>query len=293
MSPTGQPTRQPTGQPTGQPTRQPTRQPTGQPTGQPTREPTRKIYPSSQPTNQPTRLTLLQAIELKWPGKSTPYDRNGTARETTYWCHRSNKQFHSSANGFQQIFGGLELNQPMPDDYVKSARIWITNWNAQTDSLSMIYSDDTNLNYARDNFIVTNVTDKGVLYLRMARQDSLTNEQRSIHAARYSSVPGLDLSWLPNDIWTRILRMVAYRFFPTSSAQLRCEDRLGKSKTFAIQLTDWRNRVSSVYYHTMRFRTAGIIFTDEVAVLTTNEVHGEMLLNNATLLRNVGEIFTQ
>ena len=105
--------------------------------------------------------------------------------------------------------------------------------------------------------------------------------------------PGQSFTWLPSTLWTSILRMPVYRYRPSPASGRRCEDRLLAGKKFAIQLTDRRDRVGRVYFHTMRIRTAGIILTDDVSVLTTNELHGEILMQpDPAVLSNLDEVYT-
>ncbi len=245
--------------------------------------------PTSQPTNTPTQITPPQLVELQFPGNSIEYTGNDTyaynrtslKTRTTYWCHR--KHFSSSPNVHQQIFGGVELSSTT--DYIKSAKIWVKNWNAATDSLTLSPSDDTNINYARDNFLDVNITDRGIMRLDMKTQVSGSPLYRSPLGERIwqrfgvvTSEVGQDLTWLPHVLWVNILRMASYKFIPTEESPIRCTDILGRSKTFGIQVTDRRNRVSRVYYHSMVFRSAAFIFTDAAKVLTSNQGTGEMLL---------------
>lgn len=241
--------------------------------------------PTGQPTNAPTRITIPGLVELDWPGNGTYYNSN-----STYWCHRNN-HFHNSPNSWQQIFGGLELS--ITTDFLKSAKIWMLNWDAETDQLSMLPSDHKNVNYAAQHFIINNVTDTGVLTLEMAHQDNLSQGQRSALGEWYWSEVGQNFTWLPSTLWTSILRMPVYKFHPLPTSSNRCEDHLLEGKKFAIQLTDRRDRISRVYYHTMRIRTAGIILTDDVSVKTTNELHGEMLMQpDTSVLSNLNEFYT-
>jgi hypothetical protein len=78
--------------------------------------------------------------------------------------------------------------------------------------------------------------------------------------------------------------MISYKFLPTEESAIRCQHVIGKSKTFAIQVTDRRDRESRIYYHTMAFRTAGMILTDQVEVATTNLQGGEIMMHPDTVM---------
>ena len=63
-------------------------------------------------------------------------------------------------------------------------------------------------------------------------------------------------------------------------------------KEFAIQLVDRYDRVSNVYYHRMTFKAGGMIFTDDVSIMTTNDIHGEILMTpDVTELTGVNELY--
>jgi hypothetical protein len=229
--------------------------------------------PTGQPTNQPTIITDPQAVHLG----SHPYEVN-----TTYWCHK--KHMHSVDNVYQQIFGGLELSNST--DYIKSAKIWSTNWDSTTDSLSMTSSTDRlGNNFAAYNFILTNITADGHLFLDMAYQKWEDNQQESPLGELFTMVEGQDYYWLPKWAWTDILRMASYKWYPTADSQLRCDEKVGTYKEFALQMVDRFDRVSNIYYHRFYIRAAGMIYTDDVAVVTTNEIDGEILMTpDATTL---------
>ena len=199
---------------------------------------------------------------------------------------------HGVDNIYQQIFGGLQLTNTT--DYIKSARVWITNWDDTTDSLSMTASTDRRgYNFASYNYILTNITSDGTLHLNMAHQKWTDNNQVSpIGELHWPDEDGQDLYWLPHWAWNDILRMPSYRYFPTEESMKRCEDYIGTYKEFAIQLIDRRDRISQIYYHRMYLRGAGMIYTDATKVITTNEIDGEILMSpNRTLLSSVDEFF--
>lgn len=197
---------------------------------------------------------------------------------------------HSSANSWQQIFGGLTLSDTT--DYLKSAKVWMVNYANHTDGIAMLSPSETGVNYHFDNYISANLTDSGVLYLDMLPQIAASNEMKSIYGElRYTYYDGQNRTWLPNTIWTEILRMPAYKIL---SNQHNCENYHGLKREFGMQLTDKTDQVSSIYYQTMTIETAGMIYTDDVSVITSNEVTGEVFIgaNSSVLSTTTGTAIT-
>ena len=93
---------------------------------------------------------------------------------------------------------------------------------------------------------------------------------------------GQNRSWLINEVWTEILRMPSYKILVD---EYDCATMVGTSRVFSVQLWDRRNRQSSTYTHTMSIKTAGLIYSDEVEIVTTNDQTGTILMSpNVTLL---------
>jgi len=194
--------------------------------------------------------------------------------EMTYWCHT--RHIHSSPNSWQQIFGGLYLGSTTTN--IRTAHLWIVDFNNLTDSLSMLSDGETTYNnhiYANytshGSSIRSNRTSRGSMYLRTIGDsplgDLLINNNDPKMRGR---------TWVTNDVWVQVLRMQAYKILDGQPSQ--CDPFIGKTRTFGLQLFDRWNRPSHIFYHTMRFQPAGMIYTDDVNVLTTNDQSGEIIM---------------
>ena len=212
---------------------------------------------------------------------------------STYYCRTDH--IHSTANPWQQIFGGLSLGENT--DYLKKVHIWVSSgFENSTDGIAMKRNSITDYNYAYENYIMTNVTGPH-LWLEAAEQKA---NNTFYQVAPWDNVDlrpdfynefntGQNRSWLLNEHWTKILRMPSFNII---ADEYDCETLVGTSRTFSIQLWDRRDRQSTVYYHTMSIKTAGLIYSDQGnEVKTTNDQSGTIFMQpNMTLLGGNTEI---
>lgn len=211
---------------------------------------------------------------------------------STYYCRTDH--IHSASNPWQQIFGGLSLGENT--DYLREAHIWISNgYENSTDGLAMMRNSITDYNYAYENYITTNFT-RQHLYLNLAEQKPNNTFYQTAPLANVDLRPdfvnqlntGQNRSWLLNEHWTEILRMPSFKIL---TDEYGCESLVGTSRTFSIQLWDRRDRESTIYTHTMSIKTAGLIYSDEREIMTTNDQSGTIFMQpNMTLLEGNSEI---
>jgi hypothetical protein len=207
---------------------------------------------------------------------------------TTYFCHTDH--LHSTANPWQQIFGGISLSSTT--DFLKEAHLWVTGFDNTTDGFQLTKNNE--VNYAYENFIMSNVSG-GHMWLKMAFQANNTNVPISKayphHISPNSFIiydfdnTGQNRSWVENWVWTEVLRQTSFAIL---SDQYDCETLVGNIRTFNLQMWDRRGRVSEVYTHTLNIETAGIIYSDSEAIITTNDQVGEILMDpNRTITSNI------
>jgi hypothetical protein len=240
--------------------------------------------PTSQPTSSPTEFKVPEVVTI------------GGSASSTYFCRSDH--IHSSSNPWQQIFGGLTLSSTT--DLLKTAHVWIveSTYNNVTDGFAMQTWHDGNdfYNVAASNYIMTNVS-RNHLWLEMAHQfpgnDFLqiapADNTHFVFDYTHHTNTGQNRSWLINEVWTEILRMPAFKIL---SDDYDCETLIGTSRTVNLQLWDKRDRESAIYSHTLNIKTAGLIYSDEREIITTNDQSGEIFMSpNATLLHEVSEFF--
>lgn len=200
---------------------------------------------------------------------------------TTYFCHTDH--LHSTANPWQQIFGGISLSSNT--DFLKEAHLWVTGFDNSTDGFQLAKNND--VNYAYENYIMSNISDTGHMWLRMAFQANGSSDQISPNSFLIYDFDntGQNRSWVENWVWTQVLRQTSFSIL---SDQYDCETLVGTSRTFNLQMWDRRDRASSVYTHTLNIETAGIIYSDSEAIITTNDQVGEIRMNpNRTITSNI------
>jgi hypothetical protein len=184
---------------------------------------------------------------------------------TQYWCHPHH--MHSTGNAWQQIFGGVYLNAQHTTNLAQ-VRAWVVGYVPGVDGLSLLPGAFGDLFYSE---IVANTTGTGVLTLNPIGPDKRYGEY-------FGSPPNFNTSYVSNDVWGSLLQALAYKLLPDP---YNCDDYVGTTKTFGLQVTNRFGRTSSAVYVQMVVSTAGILFTDQDPVLVTDDILGDVLVTSA------------
>jgi len=187
---------------------------------------------------------------------------------TQYWCHPHH--LHSTGNSWQQIFGGVFLSHATN---LAQVRAWVVNYDASADGLSLLpeFVNEVLLTYG----IELNTTVPGVLTLKGPNRPGLAQEF-------FGSPINYNTSYVSNDVWAPLLQMLAYRILPDA---YDCDDYVGTTKKFGLQVVDRHGRKSNVFYANMVIATASVLFTNVDPVSVTDDISGDMLVGAGDLTK--------
>jgi len=188
------------------------------------------------------------------------------SNSTQYWCHPHHLK--SSPNSWQQIFGGVYLNWKHTTN-LQNVRAWVVGYVPGVDGIALLPTQEVFKTVFMSK-IIANTSTSGVLSL------SVDNDRTDKYRGEYFGSPvNWNSTFVSNDVWGDLLHTISYRLLPDS---YDCDDYVGTTKTFGLQVTNRFGRKSNILYVSMIISTAGFIFDSAVQVVVNNDASGAVLV---------------